>query len=165
MIASKEGIGIDIGGVLAAHATLDILEGAGGHLAVPEIDGSFDAVGRLREERFGGNTFVISMCSPAIEVRSREWIGHTGFCERTGLTWDQIIYCRTFAEKALLAGELGLTHFIDDRLEVLGHFNRGEKLYLFQPKDEEIEQYIQHLDKISRVESWREILAKLLPES
>lgn len=167
MMARKEGIGIDIGGVLAAHATLDVLEGPGRHLAVPEIAGSFDSVGRLQRERFGNNrTFVVSMCSEAIEVKSREWMAYREFCERTGLSWDQIIYCRTFEEKAQIAGEFGLTHFIDDRLEVYKgfekHLYKKDNLFLFQPKDKEVAEFSQHEDKVTRVESWREILARLL---
>jgi len=162
----KEGFGTDLGGVVAAHATLEILE-QGGHLAVPEIDESFDSIGQLREERFGDNTFVISMCDERIEVKSREWIEHTRFLERTALSWNQIIYCRTFAEKARIAGRLGINHFVDDRLEVLGGFNRKEKLYLFQPNKQERDRFSQHLDKelldtILEVQSWREIVADIL---
>jgi hypothetical protein len=139
-----EGFGTDIGGVLAAHATLEFLEQPGRHLAVPEIEGGFDAVRQLREEKFGEATYVISMC------------------ERTGVGWGNIIYCRTFADKARIAGRLGLTHFVDDRLEVLGGFNNRENLFLFQPNEQECARFSQHLHKVSRVQRWREIVAGIL---
>lgn len=157
-----EKFGTDIGGVLAAHATLELLEQPGGHLAVPEIEGAFDAVRQLRQEKFGNEAYVISMCDEEIEVRSREWLTHTGFVERTGIEWDRIIYCRTFAEKAQIAGRIGLTHFVDDRLEVMGGFNNGERLYLFQPNMRERAQFSQHLHKVLEVQSWREIVADIL---
>lgn len=157
-----EGFGTDIGGVLAAHATLEFLEQAGRHLAVPEIEGGFAALRRLSAERFGDQTYVISMCDEEIEVRSREWLTHTNFLDRTSLSWDRVIYCRTFEEKAIIAGELGLTHFADDRLQVLGDFNRGERLYLFRPNEQECARFAQHLGKVSVVQSWDEILADAL---
>lgn len=157
-----ERFGTDIGGVLAAHATLEFLEQPGRHLAVPEIEGAFDAVRQLREEKFGDEAYVISMCDEAIEARSREWLTHTNFVERTGVEWDRVIYCRTFAEKAQIAGRLGLTHFVDDRLEVMGGFNNGERLYLFQPNAKERARFSQHLHKVLEVRSWREIVADIL---
>jgi hypothetical protein len=160
-----ERFGTDIGGVLAAHATLEFLEQPGRHLAVPEIEGSFDALRQLREEKFRDEAYVISMCDEAIEVRSREWLAHTNFVERTGVGWDRIIYCRTFADKARIAGRLGLTHFVDDRLEVLGSFNNRERLYLFQPNEQERTRFSQHLYKVLEVQSWREIVADILEVS
>ena len=157
-----ERLGTDIGGVLAAHATLEFLEQPGRHLAVPEIEGSFNAIRQLREERFGDETYVISTCNEDIEVRSREWLAHTSFVERTGVGWGNIIYCRTFAEKAQIAGRLGLTHFVDDRLEVMVGFNNGEKLYLFQPDEQKSAPFSQHANKVQEVWSWREIIADIL---
>lgn len=130
-----EGIGIDIGGVIAEHATLDGVHRTGGHLAVPEVNGAFDAIKRLQQERFGSNTNVISMCNERVEVYSREWLAHTNFFDRTGLSEEQLIYCRTFADKQDHASNLSINHFVDDRLEVLSHFNKGERLFLFQPRE------------------------------
>ena len=157
-----ERFGTDIGGVLAAHATLEFLEQPGRHLAVPEIEGAFDAVRQLRKEKFGNEAYVISMCDEEIEVRSREWLTHTDFVERTGVEWERIIYCRTFAEKAQIAGRIGLTHFVDDRLEVMAGFNNGERLYLFQPDKQKSAPFRQHLHKVLEVQSWREIVADIL---
>lgn len=157
-----EKFGTDIGGVLAAHATLEYLEQPGRHLAIPEIEGAFDAVRQLREEKFGDEGYVISMCDEQIEVRSREWLTHTNFVKRTGIVWDRIIYCRTFAEKAQIAGRLGLTHFVDDRLEVMEDFNNEERLYLFQSNAQERARFSRHLHKVLEVQSWREIVADIL---
>lgn len=159
---TKEGFGTDIGRVLAEHATPELLGQPGRHLTVPEIDGSFDALGLIREERFRDTTFVISMCDEQTEVYSKEWLVHTKFTERTGVVWDHIIYCRTFAEKARIAGRLGVTYFVDDRSEVLSHFNNGEKLFLFQPDEQECAPFSQHLSKMTKVQSWREIVASVL---
>lgn len=158
----KEGFGTDIGRVLAEHATMELLGQPGRHLAVPEIDGSFDALGLIRRERFPDSTFVISMCDEQTEVRSKEWLAHREFTARTGVAWDHIIYCRTFAEKALIAARLGLTVFVDDRSEVLSHFNNGEKLFLFRPDEQECAPFSQHLKKMTKVQNWQQIVASTI---
>jgi hypothetical protein len=153
-----EGICIDIGGVVADHATLDGVRRPGGHLAVPEIDGAFDAVRRLRAERFGRNTLLLSMISEAAEPFSRDWLQHTNFYDRTGMDTDQVIYCRDFADKAVIAHDLGLTHAVDDRVEVLRHFTNGETLFLFRPRAAEYAKFAAELKAVSVVYGWQSIL-------
>ncbi len=151
-----EAIGTDIGGVLAGHIGENL--GGGG---VPEVEGAFEAFGRLHRQRFPQAAFVISMCGEKLEVASRRWLDQHDFLDRTGLSQENLIYCREHNEKAGIARELGITHFVDDRLEVLSHFTTGQ-LYLFRPREAEMSSYTEHMSKVTVVNSWNEIAEDLL---
>lgn len=152
-----EAFGTDIGGVLAGH----IGENLGG-VGVPEIEGAFETLGRLQRERFAGATFVVSMCGEQLEALSRKWLEQHDFFDRTGLAEDKLIYCRSHKDKARIARDHGLTHFVDDRLEVLSQFDLGKKLYLFRPREAEMEPFLAHLGRMTLVQSWDHIASDLL---
>ncbi|WP_211300418.1 hypothetical protein [Nocardia fluminea] len=60
----------------------------------------------------------ISRCGPRIERRTRQWLDHHDFAARTGIPREHLRFCRTRAGKAPHCAELGITHMIDDRLDV-----------------------------------------------
>ncbi len=86
-------------------------------LATPAVDGVFEVLARLTG-RFEGRVWLVSKCSPQTGERSLRWLGHHGFWERTGVPRDAFRFCRQRHEKAPIAAELGLTHFVDDRVDV-----------------------------------------------
>lgn len=55
-----------------------------------------------------------------------------------------------------------MTHFIDDRLEVLSYLTAVENLYLFQPLEAEIREFGEYLDRVHRVQTWSELKVELL---
>jgi hypothetical protein len=117
-------LGIDIGRVIingAAHP-------AGGDtaffqgdeatmLATPEMPGALAVIARL-VPRFGGRVWLVSKCGQRVEARTRRWLDAHRFYERTGMTPDQVRFCRHRAEKRWRCTDLALTHFIDDHPEV-----------------------------------------------
>lgn len=120
-------LGIDIGKVIIdgpAHpggGDTAFFEGdTATYLATPAMAGSFAAIARLTE-RFGGRVWLVSKCGPRIEDRSRRWLDHHDFFGRTGIEPGHLRFCRERPDKAVHAAELGLTHFVDDRPDVLGH--------------------------------------------
>lgn len=130
-------IGVDIGRV--------IINGDGadtnffGHdpveaLRTPAVPGAFAAVGSLVEQ-FDGRVWLISKCGPKIQARSMAWLDHHGFWAQTGLARDQVRFCRERRDKAVHARKLALTHFVDDRYDVLTHLvGLVDRLYLFGPQ-------------------------------
>ncbi len=54
-----------------------------------------------------------------MQDRTVQWLDHNRFWSETGVQRSHLRFCRQRTEKAEIACELGLTHFIDDRPDVL----------------------------------------------
>ena len=120
-------LGIDIGRVLIAPDAPDgkadtsfiggSLEAA---LATPAYDGMFEAVPGL-VQMFRVQVWLVSKAGPRVQEKTRHWLRHHRFFERTGISSENLRFCLERSQKAQHCLELGLTHFIDDRPDVLGH--------------------------------------------
>jgi hypothetical protein len=115
-------IGVDIGRVITSASTdgnISIFNELT-YLDAPEVAGAVETMRDLIVPSFGTeNTFLISKCGEKIQKRTTEWLQHVNFFGRTGVSSDNVRYCLKRPEKALIAAKLGLTHFIDDRPDVL----------------------------------------------
>ncbi len=127
--------GADIGGVLIDRVAdgTDTSFFTGRYLETPQVAGAFDALARLHAGHFAGRVHVISKCGTRIEARSREWLAHHRFHEITGISETHLHFCRERKDKAPIAEALGLTHFVDDRLDVLGYLDAVAHRFLFRP--------------------------------
>lgn len=86
----------------------------------PPADGCVEVV-RALVERTGGSVWLVSKCGPSVQRKTLAWLAHQRFHERTGLDPGHVRFCLERRDKALHARELGLTSFVDDRLDVLEH--------------------------------------------
>ena len=86
-------------------------------LASPATEGVYDVLPGLIEA-FEGRAWIISKCGDRIRKRTLAWLDHHDFYVRTGLPEVNVRFCRKRAEKAGHCAELGITHMIDDRLDV-----------------------------------------------
>jgi hypothetical protein len=133
-------LGIDIGRVLIAA------EGANGAdtsfiggsledaLSTPPYEGMFNAVAPL-VDKFGGRVWLVSKCGPSVQAKSRAWLRHHRFFERTGIAPTNLRFCLERPQKADHCRELCITHFIDDRTDVLRHLEGiVPNRYLFGPQ-------------------------------
>ncbi|GAB2806668.1 hypothetical protein GCM10022221_00040 [Actinocorallia aurea] len=103
---------------------------------MPLIEGAFEILPRI-VERFNGRAWVISRVSEEGEPMSLAWLEHHEFYKVTGIPRAHIRYCRRRADKAQHCAELGITHMIDDRMDV--HRAIRDVVphrYLFGPQDE-----------------------------
>ncbi len=83
-------------------------------------------------ERFENNVWLVSKCGPSVQRKTLLWLDHWRFYELTGLPRDHIRFCLKRPQKRLHTDELMITHFIDDRVDVLEHLRGGvDHLYLF----------------------------------
>ena len=165
MQATQEGIGIDVGGVIMDRANDDTDTSffSDNYLRTTTAPGAIEAIARLVAERFKDRSFVVSKCGARIEAKTRSWMAHHRFHERTGIPPERLRFCRTREEKGPICAELGLTHFVDDRLEVLGYLATVPHRYLFNPGEAEVERHRIHLPRVRRVRAWDEIVRDLLP--
>lgn len=117
-------LGVDFGRVIHGAAAADGSQDTvflGGSLeealASPATDGAFDVLPRL-VDAFDGRVWVISKCGPRIQERTLAWLDHHDFYDRTGVPRGNVRFCRKRADKAGHCTRLGITHMIDDRLDV-----------------------------------------------
>ena len=97
----------------------------------PPAPGAFEAIAEL-VARFDGRVWLVSKCGPSVQRKTRLWLDHWGFHDATGVPRDHVRFCLERHEKRLHTDELGITHFIDDRVDVLRHLRGGvEHLFLF----------------------------------
>ncbi|MGI5149084.1 hypothetical protein ACQEVC_22425 [Plantactinospora sp. CA-294935] len=125
----------------------------------PPMPGAFEAVAALVAEMFGEHVYLVSKCGERVERRTRLWLDHHDFYPRTGVRPENVHFCRTRQGKAPIAAALGLTHFVDDRLEVLSYLETVPHRYLFRPREPEVRSHRSHLAAVRRVESWPELMA------
>jgi hypothetical protein len=159
-----ETLGVDIGGVLIAKARseADTSFFSDQFLETPVIAGAFETIRRLSRERFCQSVHLVSKCGPRTQAKTKLWLAHHRFEEITGVPGGHAHFCRERADKAPICERLGITHFIDDRLEVLGYLTSVARRYLFMPEDGEMRRHAQHLHRVIVVHSWAEIAADLL---
>lgn len=133
-------LGIDIGRVIitpesGGRADTSFIGGSmEDALKTPPYDGMFDAVTELTE-RFAHKVWLVSKCGPRVQEKSRRWLRHHRFFERTKIPPNNLRFCLQRPQKADHCRELGLTHFIDDRVDVLQHLDGiVDRRYLFGPQ-------------------------------
>jgi hypothetical protein len=152
-------LGIDIGRVListageSAQDTSFIGGSREAALGTPPYEGMFDVVPSL-VRLFEHRVWLVSKCGPRVQQRSREWLAHHRFFERTGVPTANLRFCLKRPEKATHCIELGITHFIDDRLDVLEAM-RGvvPNLYLFGPQRSSVT----HRSWLRATPTWRDV--------
>jgi hypothetical protein len=159
-----EKLGVDVGGVIIdrINDNTDTSFFSDNYLATTAVPGAFEALARLSAEQFDSRVFLVSKCGPRVEAKTREWLAHHDFHGRTGIAADRLHFCRQRRDKAGICETLGITHFVDDRLEVLGYLTSVPNRYLFQPNLRELQRHKRHLSRVHRVESWQEVLDLIL---
>jgi hypothetical protein len=154
-------LGIDIGGVIISRSG----EGAdtqfftSAYLETPPVPGAIEAISRLAHQRFDGRAHLVSKCGAAIAAKSREWLDAQKFFDRTGIPRENMHFCPTRQGKAPICERLGITHFVDDRADVLNWLTSVPHRYQL-----DLDSRLPASNgKISRVPSWDAILDALLP--
>ncbi|WP_405068839.1 hypothetical protein OG558_03015 [Kribbella sp. NBC_01510] len=115
-------LGIDIGRVI-----IDGSSGSGdtsffsgdtaAMLRTPAVPGAFAAIPRLVP--LFGEAWLVSKCGPRVQRRSVEWLRHHRFFELTGIGEGNVRFCLRRPEKAIHCVDLGITHFVDDKADVI----------------------------------------------
>lgn len=154
------GLGVDFGRVIQGGAlpsgaadTVFLSGGLEEALRSPATDGAFEALARL-VPLFDGRAWVISKCGERVQRRTLAWLDHHDFYERTGIPRGNVRFCRRRADKAAHCAELGITHMIDDRLDVhLALRGVVPHLYLFGSHSEPVPIWVRHTPTWAEVEA------------
>ena len=162
----NEALGVDIGGVIIDKVNdgTDTSFFSANFLQTTAVPGVFQALRRLVDERFGSQVYLVSKCGQRVQKRTLLWLARedNNFYEQTGISPNHVWFCKQRHEKAGICQKLGITHFIDDRLEILGNLTTVENLYLFQPNGNEVRRFAHFLDRVRQIDIWDEILEELL---
>lgn len=158
-------LGVDIGGVIIDRVNdgTDTSFFSDNFLQTTAVPNAFNSLRQLVSEQFRNKVFLVSKCGKRVQDKTLQWLDHHHFYDLTGIKRENVRFCRERHEKAGICEELGITHFIDDRLEVLGSLTTVNTLYLFQPRPREVQQFAHFLSRVQRVDSWEEILNRELP--
>ncbi|WP_371404690.1 hypothetical protein OHA10_03310 [Kribbella sp. NBC_00662] len=115
-------LGIDIGRVIidgsSGPGDTSFFSGdTAAMLRTPAVPGAFEAIARLVP--LFGDAWLVSKCSPRIQQRSLEWLRYHRFFAQTGIAEGNVRFCLRRPDKALHCTELGITHFVDDKADVI----------------------------------------------
>lgn len=157
---STKVLGVDIGGVIIDRINdgTDTSFFFGNYLQTTAVPDVFDALRMLGEKQFGDRIHLVSKCGQKIQDKTLHWLDHHQFYDKTGIGRDRVHFCRERRQKDGVCQKLGITHFIDDRLEVLSNLTTVGTLYLFKPRPDEVKQFAEFLKRVKQVDSWQEIL-------
>lgn len=158
----NEALGVDIGNVIIDCRSITNTEDETlwneKFSNVPPAEGVFECLKKLNEEKFHGAIFLVSKLKEEQDDRTLKWLKDNKFFEKTGIKPENLILCRDRSEKEKICRERNVTHFIDDRLEVLSYMvDKVPNLYLFQPDPAEVEEFKQFLPKVTLVKNWMEL--------
>lgn len=156
----QHALGIDIGGVIIDRVNdgTDTSFFSENYLQTTAVPDAFNVIGIL-QKRYGDNVFIVSKCGQRTQDKTLAWLEHHRFFDTTLVRKEAIHFCRERYQKDGICKELGITRFIDDRLEVLGNLSTVPVRYLFQPDQREINRFARFLNQVITVTTWQEILA------
>ena len=94
---------------------------------------------------------------PAGQERTLQWLDHHDFYRRTASRRQRVLL-RLAADKAGHCGELGITHMVDDRLDVHAALrDLVPNLYLFGPQEHEPPEWVR------QVPTWADLEGDVTP--
>lgn len=149
-------IGIDINGVLANNKRAHIKTHDYSVFSV--MEDAIDIVREIVNLHGAENVYIISRVkSHQLSFITGIWMETHNFLRETNVLLDNVYICSLLRDKAKIAKKLRLTHFIDNRPEVLNHFPKNIVIIAFQPEDKEMKKYPNVLSRAKVANSWKEV--------
>jgi len=127
-------LGIDIGGVIISDQGdgTDTSFFSDNFLMTPQNPEAIETIARIKH-RFD-DVVIISKCGPKVEKKTILWLHYHKFFEKTDIDSDRLFFCRKRPEKAGIAQGLGVTHYIDNRMDIINSMmGVVPNLFLFAP--------------------------------
>ncbi|GAA3916411.1 hypothetical protein [Actinoplanes auranticolor] len=150
MTTQQFNLGVDIGRVIIGGGTVpgsndtQFFSGDTARmLATPAVPAAMATLARLVP--LFGQVWLVSKCGERVQHHTRQWLDHHDFAARTGIPRDHLRFCLKRPDKAVHCTELGITHFVDDKLDVHQAL-RGivPHRYLFGPQRTPPPGWVQH---------------------
>jgi carboxypeptidase C (cathepsin A) len=160
----KKVLGVDIGNVIINSRlhdpkTKEVDEEV--YASFPPSNGVFDSLQTL-SEYFDGEVYLISKCTEWAQEQILLWLKVRDFYTKTGIKENNIYFVRQRHEKDSVCQKLGVTHFIDDRLEVLSYMIESTpNLVLFQPDSGEVKEFEKFLPMVTVAHDWAGVVQQI----
>ncbi len=106
-------IGLDFGGVIVKIAEENLSKGD----FIEEVN-AISSISKLIND-YENEVWIISKASKSTQAATRVWLNKVKFYKNTGFISSNLFFCSKRHEKRELCKPLGITHFIDDNIEVL----------------------------------------------
>lgn len=164
-------IGIDVGGVIMDRANDDTDTSffSDNYLQTTAVAGAVASIVELVEQYGAPNIYIVSKAGDKTQKRTWEWMDHKRFFDTTGMLRENVHFCAERKDKADICGDLGITDFIDDKIEVLSYMDsRVVGLIAFDPTPFELKRFREYRDLMGRVKvlkNWTDVLSCLNWES
>lgn len=129
-------LGVDVGRVIIAPSQgtgdTSFLHGSDDDaMLTPPTEACFESLAQL-SAAFEGRVWIVSKAGPKVAARTMRWFAHHDFFARTGIHPKHVCFCRERSQKREHCVERAITHFVDDRTDVLRHLlGLVPELYLF----------------------------------
>jgi hypothetical protein len=126
-------LGVDIGGVIVDRVAENTDTSFFGErpLDTPAVVGAITALRELTLGPFQWRVFLVSKARRRTAETTRRWLDNIEFYERTGILRHNLHFVDNRRDKGPVCERLGVTHFVDDRVEVLQALTSVAYRYLF----------------------------------
>jgi len=159
--SSKNGnirLGIDIGGVIIAKAEDgdDTSFFSDNYMNTPPEPFVLEAIHNIIAILGPENVYLVSKCGKNFREKTLEWLYGTNFFAKTLLPTQNVRFCDERPQKAEICAELGITHFVDDRLDVLKHLlsvHSMQECFLYGSQEDQQGNYLYYV--VTKVNSWK----------
>jgi len=146
---TKEILGIDLGNTIIKHRS-------------PMPD-AFRVIRRLIDERFGNNVHIVSRVSPEQEIRARAFVTGEHFQKELAIPLNRVHFCGERHEKGPICKQINVTHFIDDRPEVMSAMPPSVvRKILLDPDETDLRLFASRLGDFNIARSWLDVERLLL---
>ena len=145
-------LGVDFGNTIAVH-----------DVPIPD---SLRVLGRLAKEVFDGRVFIISKVNEEQEIRVRRALKEHAILDILRISIDEVRFCPNRADKATICRELGVTHMIDDRPEVMvGMPEVVTTKILMDPDFDDLLLHFNRICPVTLVRNWKDVEGLFFPKA
>lgn len=121
-------LGLDFGNVIKKDGEL--------------IPGVKEAIRELREAVFGDEVYIVSRVETDENAqKTRIFLETEGFYADGLINPCKVYFCYKRHEKAPIVRDLGITHFVDDRTEVLSYMKTVPCRFAFNPEEQQLHDF------------------------
>lgn len=159
-------LGLDVGGVLTDRvaATSDTSFFGDRPMETPAVPGALKAV-RALSAAFDHRVYVVSKAGPKVSELTRQWLGTHGFLGDDNIPAGHLRFVRRREDKHLICEQFGITHFVDDRTDVLRHLLTVPYLYLLTAGSGTDPSAVRLASGITVLDTWPAVVEAILGSS
>ena len=158
-------LGIDFGNVIIDHLGFGTTEDYfhhGDYNLIPPVENALECLAELNRTGLFKNITVVYNATGVADMKISNWLIAHRFCEITGIPAANIFRSTHGRNKLIYCQQHGITHFVDDRMEVLNPMiGIIPFLFLLNGQAQEIAGYQTELNKLNVADSWSTIISTI----